>query len=420
MAVYFVTGKLGSGKTLAAVGKIRDKLMDGRPVATNLDIRLNKLVGPKAKKTVVYRLPDKPTVHDMRAIGDGNPTYDEDKNGLIVLDECGTWFNSRDWQDKDRRPLIDWLLHARKLGWDILFIIQDVSMIDKQARKSVGEFVVYCRRLDRLKIPVIERLYKFAMGKDIPKVKAHMGIVKYGDLPTSLTVDRWYYLGRDLYPAYDTKQAFTDDYPHGIYQLLPPYYSHGRYAVPHDWSFFMRITKIYFRRFSKVLMLSAGIIAGAAIASVMQPEPVQQPQAEHKAKGSANTQPDPEPETSITDGLTAKDKPLTLEERFDGFIISGVAENSDGAPIFIQISNGQKQYNLQTLQAAGYVVRLVNDCEVLIMNRTREQRVRLHTTYCPPGSVGRDAPELPMMTASERYQQKLKEIRAIEAARDRR
>ncbi|HGS4937265.1 TPA: zonular occludens toxin domain-containing protein, partial [Vibrio parahaemolyticus] len=37
-SVYFVTGKLGSGKTLTAVGKIREAFMRGVPVATNLDI----------------------------------------------------------------------------------------------------------------------------------------------------------------------------------------------------------------------------------------------------------------------------------------------------------------------------------------------------------------------------------------------
>ena len=245
MAVYFITGKLGSGKTLVSVGKIRDALREGRKVATNLDLRLEHLAGKQAKKATVYRLPDKPVAHDMFALGSGNTSYDEEKNGLIVLDECGTWFNSRDWQDKSRKALIDWLLHARKLGWDILFIIQDVSMIDKQARKSICEHVVYCRRLDRLAIPVLDMLAKLVRKKGIPKPKLHLAIVKYGDLPNSLTVDKWLYRGTDLYPCYDTKQAFIDDYPHSLYQVLPPYYSHGRYSVPLNWKNLMRMTKIY-------------------------------------------------------------------------------------------------------------------------------------------------------------------------------
>ncbi|GHD52511.1 Zonular occludens toxin (Zot) [Marinobacter persicus] len=400
MAVYFVTGKLGSGKTLAAVGKIKDKLIEGRPVATNLDLRLNKLVGPKAKKTVVYRLPDKPTVHDMKAIGSGNETYEEEKNGLIVLDECGTWFNSRDWQDKDRRPLIDWLLHARKLGWDIIFIIQDVSMIDKQARKSVGEHVVYCRRLDRLKVPFIDSLYRFVFSKDMPKAKAHLGIVKYGDLPNSLTVDRWWYMARDLYPAYDTKQAFTDDYPHGIYQVLPPWYTHGRYAVKKDLRFYMRMTRIYLKRFSKVVVLAGGIVAGAAIASVMQPEPVPQPEPTDtgQTSGATEQQPDQDkPETSIAEAFDQDDKPQTLEQKFDGFVISGVAQEADGTPIYVLLSNGEKKYNLDNLRAAGHVVRMVSRCELLIMDQAREQSVRLHTSYCPPS----DPPETPPRMSEE-------------------
>jgi len=419
MAVYFVTGKLGSGKTLAAVGKIRDRLIQGRPVATNLDLKLNKLIGQQAKKARVYRLPDKPTVRDMQAIGSGNDTYDEEKNGLIVLDECGTWFNSRDWQDKDRRPLIDWLLHARKLGWDIIFIIQDISMIDKQARKSVGEFVVYCRRLDKaMKIPFVESLFKFVFSRDFPKAKAHMGIVKYGDQPNSLTVDRWWYMARDLYPAYDTKQAFTDDYPHGIYQVLPPYYSHGRYAVKHDWRFYMRMTRIYLKRFSKVLVLSGGIVSGAAIAALMQPEQVTREQPGE----SAQTQPEEKATPAdafevgdITGKMTGEDEeePETLAEKFDGWVISGVAQDAKGNPFYITLSNGEEIQNLDNLRSAGLITKMVDRCELLLMTEDRKERVRLHTTYCPSS----DRPEKPpRMDKSEAYKVWLANVRADQKA----
>ncbi|WP_337223689.1 zonular occludens toxin domain-containing protein, partial [Escherichia coli] len=134
MAVYVVTGKLGSGKTLVSVSRIQERLAKGCPVATNLDLKLHNMptVGRYAKKTRVIRIPDKPSLNDLLAIGTGNTSYDESRNGLLVLDECGTWFNSRSWGDKDRQPVIDWFLHARKLGWDIIFLIQDISIMDKQ------------------------------------------------------------------------------------------------------------------------------------------------------------------------------------------------------------------------------------------------------------------------------------------------
>ncbi|AOE85598.1 zonular occludens toxin domain-containing protein [Pseudomonas sp. TCU-HL1] len=67
MAVYFVTGKLGSGKSLVAVGKIRDYLSDGRRVATNLDLWVDEMFTYHDKSAV--RLPDKPRAEDMMALG---------------------------------------------------------------------------------------------------------------------------------------------------------------------------------------------------------------------------------------------------------------------------------------------------------------------------------------------------------------
>ena len=124
MTVYFVTGKLGSGKSLVSVGKIRDYLIAGRRVATNLDLYLDEMF--THNKSPVSRLPDKPRIEDMLALGDGYESEnardnDESHYGLIVLDECGTWLNSREWNDKGRRALIDWFLHARKRRWDVIF-----------------------------------------------------------------------------------------------------------------------------------------------------------------------------------------------------------------------------------------------------------------------------------------------------------
>ncbi|WP_136066430.1 zonular occludens toxin domain-containing protein [Modicisalibacter radicis] len=265
MAVYVVTGKLGAGKTLVAVGKIRDKLNRGCKVATNLDIRLNKLVGEKPRNTRFYRIPDKPTLVDLQAIGQGTESYDESKNGLLVLDECGTWFNARSWNDKSRQDVINWFLHARKLGWDIIFLIQDLSIMDKQARVALAEHVVYCRRLDRLTLPFVGALWSMTAGGKVPMPKLHLGIVKYGDSPTSIVVERWTYTGRSLYAAYDTKQAFSDHYPHGTYSQLPPWLTHGRLRVPRDLRFAMKITRIYWKRFNRPLLAMAGFVLGIVL-----------------------------------------------------------------------------------------------------------------------------------------------------------
>ncbi|EOF5038564.1 zonular occludens toxin domain-containing protein [Providencia rettgeri] len=259
MAVYFVTGKLGSGKTLSAVYKIRDYLMKGRKVATNLNISFTGMFGYRAKNINLVRVPDKPTAFDLDAIGRGNTSYNEDLNGLLVLDECGTWFNSRSWADKSRQDLINWIAHARKLGWDVLFLVQSLQVVDKQSRLMFAEHVVYCRRMDRLKIPYIHWILQIITLGQFRLPKIHLAIVKYGDSPTALIVDKWIYQGSPLYSAYDTKQQFSDFYDKGSFCQLPPSYLYNNPAKKNI-GFFMRLTQIYFKRSSRLTLIFLGIL----------------------------------------------------------------------------------------------------------------------------------------------------------------
>ncbi len=84
MAVYIVTGKLGAGKTLCTVGRIKEYLREGRSVATNLDINMIGMADKPQSRVTLTRLPDHPNANDLDALGSGNETYDEAKNGLIV------------------------------------------------------------------------------------------------------------------------------------------------------------------------------------------------------------------------------------------------------------------------------------------------------------------------------------------------
>lgn len=242
MAIYLISGKLGSGKTLSAVGRIRDKLLAGCRVATNLDLRLENLLPPYAGRrrrsdgasgwyqpVNCIRIPDKPTVEDLELIGCGNEEMDESKNGIIVLDELAVWLNSRTFNDKSRAPVIDWLLHSRKHGWDVYFICQHIEQIDKQVRQALVEYLVVCRRLDRIKIPLIGGLIKSLtagyISGNLPKV--HVATVRYGTQPDAIKSDTWVYQGKDLYNGYDTRQVFSDSYAHGPYTYLPPWHLGG-------------------------------------------------------------------------------------------------------------------------------------------------------------------------------------------------
>lgn len=227
MAIYFVTGKLGAGKTLAAVGRIRDYLWEGRRVATNLDLDLLELTGEDAKQPVI-RLPDKPRVQDLELLGRGHDDDkpDDRKNGLIVLDECLDFLDSRNWRDKERAPVLSWFRHARKHRWDIIFLLQDIESADGQLVRQLCEHFVICRRLDRVRLMKIR----------LPRL--HIASVHYGQSISAPYVERWAYRGTDLFQAYDTEQCFTDQHElvggelvdmRAPYTYLPGWYLKGRY-----------------------------------------------------------------------------------------------------------------------------------------------------------------------------------------------
>lgn len=227
MSVYIITGKLGSGKTLVCVGRIYDYLSRGCRVATNLDIHMQHLATRADSMATVERLPDYPTAESLTDLGSGNVSYDEEKNGLLVLDECGTWLNTRAYADKSRQPMLDWMLHARKLGWDVLLIVQDLQIIDKQIRLALAEHLVICKRADRLAIPMLSKVVKVVTGVQLTFPKIHFATVRYGSERESPIVDRWWYAGKRFYQAYDTKQTFNPFYPHGTFCTMPK-----RYLVP--------------------------------------------------------------------------------------------------------------------------------------------------------------------------------------------
>jgi len=385
MTVYFITGKLGGGKSLCAVGRIRDYLNKGSIVATNLNISVEKLLPTSVENAVIYRIPDKPSLRDLEAIGVGNSDYDESKNGLLVLDECGTWFNSRSWADKERQAVINWFLHARKLGWDILFIVQDISIVDKQARLALAEHVVYCRRLDRISFPFIGGLVKMVTGVRLTLPRAHLAIVKYGDSQTALIVDRWLYRGTSLYQAYDTKQIFSENYDSEVYQYLPPYHVKGRYEVKRDGDFFMRMTKIYFKRFSKFGLLLFGLFVGVVSASMVT---AYQVDSIYEDLLVARLELDlASAEEVVSDVEYDKDgkevKPQTFAQKYEPYKITGYMKTANR--IYYRVSDGESVETWDSLRKKGLIVRDRGSCELLIVNPDdRSEHASVFASDCMP------------------------------------
>jgi len=232
MAIYAVTGKLGTGKTKFAVWRAQLAIVQGRRVASNVDLHLGVLAGDKRPGASFIRIPDKPSGFDLEAIGHGNPdSYDEDRNGILILDELATWLNARSFQDKGRTALLDWLIHARKLGWDVYLIVQDIGMIDKQVRTALVEYEARCLRMDKVKLPLIGGIINdlagmFRPGGDggrwgyLPRM--HLVAARIGEGTNAVVAERWQYRGDWLHKAYDTRQVFRSDYENGSFCALHP------------------------------------------------------------------------------------------------------------------------------------------------------------------------------------------------------
>jgi hypothetical protein len=240
MAVYIITGTLGSGKTLAMVNRIKEYILQGRKVAANIDLNQDVLVPDSVKNPEIYRLPDRPLVDDLINLGIGCEEYNEEKFGGIFLDEAALWLNTRNFQDKDRKDIINHLVNIRKRRWDVYITIQHVNALDKQIREMFGEHVVVCQRLDRLPIPFFGTLMEL-FGFTGKFGKFHVCKVRYGLSPNSPKVDTWYFTGRSLYDAYNTMQEYSPEQCNErVHAPLPKSYWEGR---PSEWQIFKKRAK---------------------------------------------------------------------------------------------------------------------------------------------------------------------------------
>jgi hypothetical protein len=111
--------------------------------------------------------------------------------------------------------------------------------------------------------------------------KMHQAIVKYGAKFNSPKVDDWFYRGHDFYSFYDTTQEYDKGYDKGSYSMLPPgYWRRVIPAAQRNAGFYMRTTKIFFKRFGVINAFFAGVVLSlvvsapifAGIAWVNQPD----------------------------------------------------------------------------------------------------------------------------------------------------
>jgi hypothetical protein len=180
MAIFFISGKPGGGKSYYAVKLIVEELLYGsRPVYTNLPLhvgRLNEFVQSQTSRDceVVQRVrllseDETSRFYAFRPDGFGLPPLTaqdwsagrrpqyvgvKDHGVFYVIDEVHNFFNARAWAETGRDVLF-YLSQHRKLGDSVVCVTQALNNVDKQFR-SVAQDFTFVRNLRKEKMGVFK------------------------------------------------------------------------------------------------------------------------------------------------------------------------------------------------------------------------------------------------------------------------
>ena len=145
--IYFYSGKPGSGKSLHCAKIIDSYHRKGKHVITNFEVNPNFWEKRHCKKNphtgdagILLEIPnDELSVDCLIDFADKNHARNSrgqilEAQTLVVLDECQTLFNSRQWNKKGRSDWVIFFSQHRKFGFTIILVSQDKSMVDRQIR----------------------------------------------------------------------------------------------------------------------------------------------------------------------------------------------------------------------------------------------------------------------------------------------
>lgn len=135
--ITLYTGTPGSGKSLHLIELILRVLGWGRDVICNFPISFTeKEIKKGYADRFFYKTNNEITINAILEHALERGYFDKKKESqcLVIIDEAGGRFNSRDFKQAERMEWIDFFSQHRKAGYDFILVAQSDRMIDRQIR----------------------------------------------------------------------------------------------------------------------------------------------------------------------------------------------------------------------------------------------------------------------------------------------
>lgn len=205
--IFAICGKLGGGKSLSSVVSMVKHIKRGGYVVSNIRLNLDSISKylrcsvSKLKKQ--YLLIDADNCNpqtfphgDLRGTPNG-------RRVLVVIDESAEWFSSLD-SSKQLKGWVSWLRHSDKLGVDIFFIVQDLSMLHKQGRLLINRMIVAID-MAKFKFPIIN-------CQPFWWLRSYIRLIEHDAITQEIVGRSWLKKDKQYFSFYNTADLFGLSY----------------------------------------------------------------------------------------------------------------------------------------------------------------------------------------------------------------
>lgn len=221
--ITVISGKVGYGKTLDCVRRVRDHLARGGCVCTNIRLdagQIGRAVGRRLSKSQILPLS---ADSDPATIPTGDRRGHGHRKTIVLLDEALNWFQSSGGA-KDPRKVVwsEWLRQSDKLGQDVWFVAQNFERAAKWIRE-LAALSIEIFPLKEIKIGMV-----FPLWLLFPPFRK-MYCAKWRDVRSGMVIKlELHRYSPDVWALYDTSETFGFVGAASAYdavRLWPPYKS---------------------------------------------------------------------------------------------------------------------------------------------------------------------------------------------------